>query len=362
MSDDPDRSAASWPGLGTPLGIEEPIPDGGVFPAVHEDEAEAEGQRMAALHSLQGAEENYKSYHEGKEVADELFRKEVHRGFAEWSSDRKVLENKFGRLVPSAIGLITKTKIDGTLKHRLVHDLRRSRINEHIKLRERLVLPRLKDVIEDVMKLMEASSKGDRTEFMSLDFADAFKQLPVLHREKRYLSGQAAGGHFVYHRVLFGIKTGPLVWGRIAALISRATQSMFTPDRARLQTFVDDPLVTLRGTDEQRRDIKNKILMLWMTLGLQVSWSKGSTGTHAEWIGASLTIDNEANMIVVRVTEDKIKEWKILAEDLDAKPVLSKKALQKFTGKMAWAAGFIPQLKPFVRMLYAALTSKALLR
>eukprot|EP00438_Fugacium_kawagutii_P014285 Skav215770 [mRNA] locus=scaffold106:569116:574315:+ [translate_table: standard] len=358
-ADDPDTAAASWPGMGTPLGIEEAIPVGGVFPLVSEAESILEGQRLQSLGTLQGADDNYKSYKEGKEVADKLFMKEVDKGFAEWAANKADLEQKYGKLVPSAIGLITKTKLDGSLKHRLVHDLRRSRVNEHIRLNERLVLPRLKDVIEDVMMLMEAQTPGDEIEFMSLDFADAFKQLPVLHSEKKYLSGQAAGGHVVYHRVLFGIKTGPLVWGRIAALVARSTQSLFSPDRARLQVFVDDPLVTLRGSESQRTDIKNKILMWWLAMGLQVSWNKGATGTHAEWIGASLTIHNEANTLIIRVTADKIREWSEIAEELDNKPILPRKLLQRFTGKMSWAAGFVPQLKPFVRMLYAALSVKS---
>lgn len=33
----------------------------------------------------------------------------------------------------------------------------------------------------------------------------------------------------------------------------------------------DDPLVTIRGADEQRQDIKNKVLKFWLALGLQVS-------------------------------------------------------------------------------------------
>lgn len=47
-----------------------------------------------------------------------------------------------------------------------------------------------------------------------------------------------------------------------------------------------------------------------------------------------------------------------MLEDLETKPLVSRKQLQQFTGKMSRAAGFVPQLKPFVRMLYAALTSQ----
>lgn len=71
-----------------------------------------------------------------------------------------------------------------------------------------------------------------------------------------------------------------------------------------------------------------------------------------------LTIHNDINTLVLRVSEEKIREWRAIAAELDSKPVVSRKILQRFTGKMSWAAGFVPQLKPFVRMLFAALASK----
>lgn len=112
----------------------------------------------------------------------------------DFSLDREVLEAKYGLLVPSAMGLIVKTKADGSKKGRLVHDLRRSDVNSHIVFEERLVLPRLRDAVEDVLSLMESASPEEQILLMSADFADAFKQLPAMHREKRYLSGKALGG------------------------------------------------------------------------------------------------------------------------------------------------------------------------
>ena len=94
--------------------------------------------------------------------------------------------------------------------------------------------------------------------------------------EYRYLSGRALGGHFVYRTVLFGVKTGPLVWGRVAALIARSTQALFNASRCRLQIFVDDPLIVARGTEAQLSSIYNIVLLWWLTLGLKVAWSKGS--------------------------------------------------------------------------------------
>lgn len=301
---------------------------------------------------MEGALNNYRSYEEESEAADTLFQKEVDKGFVHWAEDKTELVAN-----PSAIGYIAKVRLGGTVKGRLVHDLRRSQVNSHISLKERLVLPRLKDAMEDALHLLETRTPNERVRFMSLDFSDAFKHLTVRENEYKYLSGRALGGYFVYRTVLFGVKTGPLVWGRVAALIARSTQALFHPSRCRLQIFVDDPLIVARGTEAELNSIFNIVLLWWLALGLKVAWTKGALGIEAEWIGAKLVINDSEGFVKVMVTAVKLEEWRGLLERLDTKPLVGHKPLQQFTGKMSWAAGFIPQLKPFVRMLYAALAS-----
>lgn len=263
-----------------------------------------EADRLQAVGELIGADGNYVSYEENKEDADALFAEEVAKGFAHWATDKEVLEQKYGKLVQSSIGVIVKYKKDQK-KVRLVHDLRRSGVNSTIKFSERLVLPRLRDLAEDVMVLMENRLPGERVALMSLDYKDAFKQMPVRRNEKRCLSGQAMGGYFIYHAVLFGVRTGPLVWARMAALVGRISQSMFRSLRSRIQLYVDDPMVTMRGTQEQIHDMCDKILLLWTLLGLQISWGKGARGCNAEWIGANVYIDNECNEMTLAITEER---------------------------------------------------------
>ena len=357
LSKDPDKEAATWPSAGTPLGILNHIPPGGVFPLLEESETWAESQRLQSLGELPGVDENYTTYFENKQAADELFQEEVRQGFAEWAPDRRTLEGQVGTLVPSAIGVIVKVKA-GVQKIRLVHDLRRSFVNQHILMSERIVLPRMSDVVEDISVLLESLQPGETVKLLSLDFSNAFKQLTVRQNEKRFLAGRACDGWFYYHKVLFGIRTGPLVWARMAALVARCTQSLLPQTRARLQLFVDDPILALRGTPEQIEDMAAKILLLWSVLGLQIAWKKGTLSHTTDWIGANVTVNVESLQVTVQVPAEKIAEWKTLADSLLTKQVVTKTELQKFTGKMQWAAGFARQAKPFVRMLHAALHSE----
>ena len=357
LSQDPDTEVATWPDAGTPLGILNPILPGGVFPHLDETEVWAESERLNSLSEIRGADSNYISYKDNQEAADELFWEEVQQGFADWSHNRETLEARVGPLVPSAIGVVVKNKA-GVRKLRLVHDLRRSLVNQHILTSERIVLPRMSDLVEDVSILLEQLQPGEEIKLLSLDFSNAFKQLAVRDNEKRFLSGTACNGWFYYNKVLFGVRTGPLVWARLASLVARCTQSLLPELRARLQVFVDDPIVALRGTSEQIEDMAAKILILWRIMGLEIAWKKGSLSHSTDWIGAKVTVDSCQRLVTVEVPADKIQEWKHLAASMTRKSTISKRELQKFTGKMQWAAGFAQQAKPFVRMLHAALHSK----
>ena len=87
----------------------------------------------------------YPSYDEHQVLADAAMRREVEAGFAE-TGDVAGLTAKYGELVLSKIACIVSDK-DGKQKVRLIRDLRRSAVNAGIHLQERLVLPRLSDVI-----------------------------------------------------------------------------------------------------------------------------------------------------------------------------------------------------------------------
>eukprot|EP00972_Heterocapsa_arctica_P113843 16439399-Heterocapsa_arctica.AAC.1 len=52
--------------------------------------------------------------------------REIKAGYVIWAETKEELERLVGALVPSRVGIIIKTKSDGTAKVRLIHNLRRS--------------------------------------------------------------------------------------------------------------------------------------------------------------------------------------------------------------------------------------------
>ena len=202
-----------------PLGIERVIKPGGAFPLLTEEEAEKAVQKYAASEDLRPDYENYRSYTDAKAAADAELTADYHLGHLDFDSSRSRLEKRRGRLHPSRIGVIQKAKKDGSTKTRIINDLSRSGINQKIRLRERVVLPRLRDAIQSTRELMQHNQFG--IEGVAIDFESAFKQLHVHPDEVKYLSGKGMEGYFAYLRLLFGIVSGPLLWGRVAACLMR---------------------------------------------------------------------------------------------------------------------------------------------
>ena len=65
--------------------------------------------------------------------------------------------------------------------------MRRNGTNSHVTFCERLVLPRLKDVVQGVMALLGDKSNSEGLDLLTFDFRDAFKQLHVVASERPYL-------------------------------------------------------------------------------------------------------------------------------------------------------------------------------
>ena len=159
-------------------------------------------------------------------------------------------------------------------------------MNSQVRFTGRLILPKLADARDDVLHAIAAAGHEDWG-CAVLDHSDAFKKLRVDEAERRFLGGQALNGWFVYCCVLFGVKAGPLVLGRAAALLMRIT-SAATYNCARLQCFVDDPRITLWGAEHRRSHTLLLIVVLCLAVGCKMSWSKGSRGRRIEWIGAAI--------------------------------------------------------------------------
>ena len=352
LAGDPDTSVTEWFRGCVPLGVLKKILPGGVFPPIPDNEHVQDLEKARVL-EIKGDFSNYQSMNDFQKDALAELEREACAGYLELCECRAKLERAYGPLVPSRIAVLTKAV--GLVKRvRLIHDLRRSGVNARLILPGRVVLPRVGEVTRSVIELFGHTQRGDEVSFMSLDFKDAFKQLVVSDEEKRFLSGKVGRRWFVYHRLLFGVASGPLLWGRVGAFVGRSTQALYAPAEARLHIFVDDPIQIARGAPAQTLRIHMISIAWWLALGLQIAWHKGSRGAQVDWIGARLSLSTHQRALRVSLPDAKRTELLASCQSALAVAGVSAAALRRLAGKCSWVAGLVPQLRPFVRQIWGA--------
>ena len=124
------------------MGIEKPIAAGGLFPPADT----TPDQSPEDLDGLERWEANHPSFEWGCDAASSpgkaLLEEHLNAGFGELFTDLSAAEAQLGgKLHPAPLGSISKTKEDGSVKHRLIQDQRRNGVNATCVIPERQVLP-----------------------------------------------------------------------------------------------------------------------------------------------------------------------------------------------------------------------------
>ncbi len=108
--------------------------------------------------------------------------------------------------------------------------------------------------------MLATREQADEVEIAVLDFADAFWHAPLAFVERRYFVGTVGGRYYGFARAAQGSKNGPLAWAAFVALAVRLAQGLFSPqgdsrrspEPLRLEVYVDDPAIVMRGSPAER--------------------------------------------------------------------------------------------------------------
>jgi len=351
---DAARILPSWLRKGAPIGVLETIETADVFPEVSPDEVPKDPDTLT---SCVAGWSNYASAEEEPQVVMDLLQKQESKGHCKFfDSMPKLLEYlQVDSAVLTKLALITKIKGDGTKKHRLIWDLLRSEVNATVALTERIVLPRIQDAVDDASDLLR-QGQGD-LEWLVLDIADAFHNIPMLPAERRFTCGKVGETFIVFEVLCMGGKSSPNIWGRFAAAIGRILASIFDPNEFRSEIYVDDPLMAVVGSFPRRQKLLTMALLTLDVLNFPLAWEKGVRGTSVVWIGAQLTATREA--IQVTIPADKLEDLSLQTRAFRKQAVAYRNAVRSYCGKLSFVAGMVPVLRPFLSMLWAALSSKS---
>jgi hypothetical protein len=214
-------------------------------------------------------------------------------------------------------------------------------------------------VVYDALHQMAESRRqgvtASVTEFFVLDFANAFLVVPLAHEERKFFVIKLACKYYVFKVHAQGAGLSSLIWGRVAAPISRLTQGMFCPSEVLLQTFVDDPCFVITGTRSCIDAVVATMIMVWRCLGFPSSYREGQMGTSVTWIGANLVL--QPDVVLASIKQNILDDLNAQLALAMSSNVMSKKDLQSLAGRANHVATLLVVWRLFLQQLWAALSS-----
>jgi hypothetical protein len=353
---DPDTEIGPWLREGAPGGILNYPKPCGFFPEVVDESAIDLDELEAGTDMF----ENYAGIDDDTFASDEITKHIKAGHLLAADSIEELAQIVGGAPILNKVGIVVKERA-GIVKRRLILNTKLSNVKLASRKCQRVILPRLLDAVLRTLALMACiTGLGLSIDLLVLDFTEAFWQIPIAPNERRFFGGMipidGVRKYFVYLRAAQGSRCAPLLWGRVAALVMRLTQSLFVANTVALMCFVDDPLAVLSGTPLERKLYAAVIVLVWEALGFGLAFKKGQFGKKVTWIGGTFSVD--ATGITASVKQSIIDDIIMDLERFSMVNIISLKELHSFVGKVNHAAGLLPTLRPFIQPLWAALHDK----
>ena len=148
----------------------------------------------------------------------------------EFSSLRELRDFLGEEPILSKFGLVVKEKA-GVTKKRLILDAKASGISDVASKRERVILPRILDVAQNMHKLQ--AIRSEPVELFILDFADAFLLLPLAADERKWFTSKLRGKYFAFLRNAQGSRNAPFGVGQARGDDRQVNTEHLPPRRGR---------------------------------------------------------------------------------------------------------------------------------
>ena len=153
-----------------------------------------------------------------------------------------------------------------------------------------------------------------------VDISDAFTTLPLHEEELKHAMAPSTSPDeiIVFKALLFGYRTAPLLYSRLAAMISRMVQSFVDPKVAAHQTYLDDSLWILMGSLQERHSNLSLILYTLLAVKMRVALTKGERAAHTTWVGVKFSLVSKDKLVLglpekfLRELHDILVSWATL--------------------------------------------------
>ena len=173
-------------------------------------------------------------------------------------------------------------------------DSKKSSVTAASKKMYKTVLPRATDLVSDLLAMLASANSPDEVEVFICDAEDAFWQVLLHPSERRFYCAllrrpDGTVRYLCFTRTAQGSRGAPLSWATIFGLVCRCAFSVVrlpgTSDTERLQVYVDDPAMVVKGTKAFRRNQVTLMMLAWRLLGIALAIKKGQLGPIVDWVG-----------------------------------------------------------------------------
>ena len=247
---DPGIAAIDWlDRTGAPGGIEQDFSLDSIWPEIPEDQSD-DGDVL--LETDYDSFINYSGFDEDEDAWQELLTFCESRATVSIQQSSRV-QGRRGRTTTAEQIRSSNTCEEWQVKRRIILDCKQSGLSAKTRRRYKIVLPKSTDAVRDALILLSARLPPEEAEIFVLDFTNAFWNVPLHSKERKWFVGRVRGKWLVYNTTAQGSRNGPLAWCTLAGLLSRLTQGLFCPRQVmRMQTYVDDPAITVMGIKTRR--------------------------------------------------------------------------------------------------------------
>mgnify|MGYP002281324822 CR=1 FL=1 len=212
------------------------------------------------------------------------------------------------------------------------------------------------DAIFASMKLMKAH-RGKKLRQIVLDFRNAFFQFPVSPAEQRFFATRLKNSVYVWTRCVQGSRGAPLICGRSLALAMRLCFGLLEDGRGSSSTYVDDPLSSYIGTDDEQEEAICITTAGLLILGFDLAFDKAQDSNEGPvtWTSAKLEITHGDETIKEQVKDDIIAEVKATVDKMLQARTIPLDSLRTLAGQATCIASLLHAWRPFVSMVWAPL-------